>query len=392
MSTYTPPSRTSTSDATISIGKDSPQSPQMNNHEEDKPQITEGSSRVVMASDGTKDCMALLLTERLITEFNDIIEETRELKKAEEGLRQAKSKATAAGLTAKNLKAELETTEDPDVFDDLAGKIENQKQIYIANTGQQESLARSIEVRKGNLEFAQEVFQNIFRGALEDAKLLDRPEFKTDTVEPSTAARGGQDPVAPSATNESIVSIEELLRRNAYDDWEYTRDDLADAQFAFDNRQVRYDRELMEYQDDFDAGYVSFGRSEFDRRAFGTTRDLTRALIDAEADYADAIRRGQALGVLRNEVDQESNFVSDISDGYHISEEASMRTAVDTVFVEYWNDNVEDSDAEELEELEAPREPDDWDARTVGFSDSISVVDHSRNRKWIDRWRKMCEQ
>lgn len=358
-------------------------------HGKDKPQFTEGPCQVVMTSDGTKDCMALLLTPRLITEFNGIIEEIRHLEIANKELAEARSKANVAEQTAKELKAELEKAEDPDLKNDLSEKIEAQNQIFIANTDQRESLTQLIVARNRNLKYRHITFQRIFGDALQDANLMKPPEVKMEGLNPPQAARDRQDSVVVSENDESIVSLEELFRRNAYDDLDFARENLAQAQAAFDGRQIKYQRALYEYQIDLDEGTTSCTQSRFDRMFVERMQDLTRALIDAEAYYEDAVKRAKALGVLMNQLDQESNFASDISDGYPVSDEASVRAAVDTTFIQSWNDNIVDSGPEELEES---REPDDWDARTVGISDSVSVVDHSRNRRRIDRWREICEQ
>lgn len=384
-----PPSRASTRHTTESKNEDPRQLHQKEYHGEDESQLTDGPSRVVMAFDGTKDCVALLLTERMITELTEITEETRRINVAEIELREASLKASMAERTAKELNAELAKTEDPNLINDLSSQIETQKEIFSANTSESESLTEVITARSRNLKYGQIAFQNIFRRALEDANLSSLLEVKTETVNPSGAAKDSKDSITVPETDESMVTAEELLRRNAYDDWEYTRDNLAYAQSAFDNRQVKYDRALMLYQERLDEGTTSCTQSEFGRLAVGRTRKLTRALIDAETDYVDAAQRAKALGILMNEVDQESNFVSDISDGYHTSGEASMQAAVDRTFIEYWSDNIVGFG---LEELEEPREPDDWDAETVGISESVSVIDHSRNRKRIDRWRKMWER
>lgn len=384
-----PRSRASTGYTTQSKSEDPWQLPQMEDHGKDRSHLTDGPSRIIMASDGTKDCAALLLTERMIKEFNQIIDETRKLEIAEKELRQARFKASTAEMTIKELNAELERTEDPSLKKDLSEKIETENQTFVANAGQRESLTELIKAYKGNLEFAQDVFQNIFRRALKDTNLLNLPEVAVDGYNPPEAARDRQDPTTVSETDQSIVSVEELLRRNACDDLEYMRENLMYAQAAFDGRHVRYERALYEYQIELDEGTTSCTQSEFGRLAVERTRTLTRELIDAEADYEEALQRAKALGVLMVQVDQESNFVSDISDGYHISDEASMRVAVDTTFIQDWNDSIVTCGPEELEE---PQEPDDWDAQTVGLSDSVSVVDYSRNRKRIDRWREMCGQ
>ena len=391
-SEITSPSRASTSYTTRSMSDNSQPPPEREHHVKDKPQFTKGPSRVMMTFDGTTDCMALLLTQRLVTEFNGIIEEIHHIETANRELDEARSKANLAEQTAKEFKAQLETADDSNLRNDLSEKIEAQNQIFIANTGQQESITNLIVARNRNLKYRNITFQRIFGGALQDADLLIVPEIKTEGLNAPQSGEDRKDSITVPEPDESIVSAEELLRRNAYDDWEVTRDNLASARFAFDNREARYDEALMDYQDDLEQGMLRCTETDFACEAFERTRGLTRALINAEADYADAVHTAQALGVLVNEVDQESNFVSDISDGYPLSEEASIRAAVDKTFIEYWNDNIEDSGPEELEELEEPQEPDEWDAQTVGISDSVSVVDYSRNRKRIDRWREMCEQ
>ena len=380
-------SRASTRYDTKSKSEDSQQSPQSEHRKMDKPQFTEGPSRIVMASDGTKDCMALLLTERMVREFNSISEETRKIEKAEKELAEARFKASMAELQAKELDAKAAKTEDPDLINDISEKIEAQRQIFTENNALRESLRELLVARNGNLQYRQDVFQNIFRRALQDSDLLNLLEVKAESLHPSGAAGDSRESITVSETDESIVSMEELLRRNAYDDLEFTRQNLASRQNAFDNRHVKYARALDDFQEARADGTTSCTQTEFDCLAVGGTRKLTRALIDAEADYERAAERAKALGVLYNADDQESNFISDISDGYHVSEEASMRAAVNRTFIQYWNDTIVGSGPEELDE---PPEPDDWDAETVGISDSVSVVDHSRNRKRIDRWREMC--
>lgn len=386
----TPLSRASTRSGAESTSEDLRQSPLREHSGEDGPQLTEGPSRIVMASDGTKDCMALLLTERLITEFNTITEETRKLGIAEKELHEATFKANMAELTARELKAKLEKTEDPNSINDLSEKIETQNQTFVANTGQRESLAKLIAARRRNLEYTQDVFQNIFRRALENANLVNLPEVEIERPNPAEAARDQESSITASETEESVVSMEELLRRNAEDDLDYTRQNLADWRIAFDNRQVKYERALEEFHCALDEETTSCTQSLFDCQAVVSTQKLTRGLINAEADYESAVQRAKALGVLINAIDQESNFVSDISDGYPVSQEAYERPPVDRAIIEFWSESIVVPGPEELEELEEPQEPDDWDAKTIGISDSVSVVDHSRNRKRIDRWREMC--
>ena len=385
------PSRASTKDAAETRSEDYRKTPEIKPNQIDERQLTKGSSRIVMASDGTKDCMALLLTEELIKEFEYLTEETHKLENVERNLRDATLKADIAGLEAKEYQADVEKTEDPDLITELRKHIETQSRICRMNAAWQKSLQTLAITRRGNLEHSQNVFQGIFRRALQEANLLASPKAKVESLSPSRAVddeQVSQYSMDSPTTVESMVSVEELCRRNAREDLEWARLDLFRRQVAFENRQNDCQMELERFQDAVAKGTTSCTQTRFDCLAVETAQELTRELIDAEAYEEYAVERARALGILSPYEDQESNFLSDISDGYHESHEASMKAAVNRNFIQAWNDTIVDSEPEENEDLE---EPDDWDAKTVDLSDSISLVDHSRNRKRIDHWRRVCE-
>jgi hypothetical protein len=349
--------------------------------------LTEGSSRILLVNDGTKDCLALLLTKKLIYEFNYLSQEARTLKTAERNLEEVDLKASMAELEVRAIQKDIERTEDPDLKTKLSNDIEFQTQVHLENTARKESLRLEVMARRLNLECSQNVFQNIFRGALEETDLLTPFKAETKSDSPARSVEGRAESITSSKADDSVVSVEELFRRTAYQDMELTREVLDLRQSAFDNRQVDYERELGSFHVAVANRATSCTQSLFDCLAVRTIQRQTRALINAEADYESAVARAKALGIIANTDDQESNFISDISDGYHESQEALMRSAVDRNFIECWADTIVSSQPVEPEE---PQEPDDWEAKTIGMSDSVSVVDYSRNRKRIARWREMC--
>ena len=78
-------------------------------------------------------------------------------------------------------------------------------------------------------------------------------------------------------------------------------------------------------------------------------------------------------------------------DGHVESEDPSEEPTVNVGSIRAWTEGVWDANANEDEDTDA--EMDDWDTRTVGFGDSLSVVDdHQGNRKAIDRWRFACDR
>lgn len=382
-----PPSIASTENADKLESDDYRQSPPAKADGKNGLQLTEGSSRIVMANDGTKDCMALLLTKELIMEFKYIIAETRELETAEDKRYKASRKATDAELEAKAIQSEAERTKDPDLIRDLPKSIEIQTQIFVENTARADSLSTKVFIRRANLTHSQNAFQRIFRNALQEIDLSALPAVDMEYPGPSVAVEDEQESIAESETDESMISVESLFRHNAARDMDSAVHALQERRAVFENRHNDYDRELEQFLFALSNGTTGCTRSLFDRYAFVDGQELTRALIEAEADHESAMKRAKALGVLENGYDQESNFVSDISDGYYESFEAEMKAAVDKTSIRSWTDKIVCSQPEELEERQ---EADDWDAKSIDISDSISLVDHTRNRKRIDRWRDIC--
>ena len=135
-------------------------------------------------------------------------------------------------------------------------------------------------------------------------------------------------------------------------------------------------------------GTARSSKSEFDRIDLSNPRNLTAAIIEAEASHEYAKSQARALGIMGNDVGQESNFVSQESDGYRESLDAAICAGVNRDYIEAWSTEVGDR-RHDYEDPEGHRS-DKWDAETVEISDSISLVDRGRNRREIDRRRKIC--
>ena len=115
----------------------------------------------------------------------------------------------------------------------------------------------------------------------------------------------------------------------------------------------------------------------------------TRDLIEAEEDLERAEARARAAGVIGNLPDQTSHFLDLEEDGHVESEEPSEEPPMDLDFVKSWTEDVCEGPPDEHMDIEV----DDWDMRTVGLGDSLSVVDGFHgNRKHIDRWRFACDR
>ena len=144
--------------------------------------------------------------------------------------------------------------------------------------------------------------------------------------------------------------------------------------------------ELAEYVGAVADGTCQTTRSEFDRYMLLEQRELTTALISAEAERRDAKLRLVELG-LRQEYgrEQRSQFCDDVNDGYRLSFECDIVDLVDHARIEAWMDD-------ETSILDGDVDCDLWDFKPVELSDSISLIaEDPDERRWIARWKALTE-
>jgi hypothetical protein len=120
-------------------------------------------------------------------------------------------------------------------------------------------------------------------------------------------------------------------------------------------------------------------------------RDLTRALIEAEAIYADVKRMAFEAGVPLPFTDNESvcEGVGDDT-GYTMSKEQELMASTPSPTVRKWLSKVPEGGETGSMGEETQMEADEWDAEEVGISDSVSLVAEGRQRSRIDRWHDSC--
>ncbi len=128
-----------------------------------------------------------------------------------------------------------------------------------------------------------------------------------------------------------------------YEEVETSRQRFHSLQVEFANREAFYHCEFREYQEAIEDRSCILPQSEFDRIFVRNIRCLTRALINAEAAYEDALARARALKIIGNDVAQESNFVDHEDDGYKESFEADMAAGADRFFINRWMELTEES-------------------------------------------------
>lgn len=382
-------------------------------------QIYDGPAQVINVNNGSKECLAILLTKKMVSEYIQVKEAARILEAVERDYKSIKldrNISLAIIQDNTNLIKTANSEEERERYDE---KIKQQEAIFNKEIERKAEIKREIFVRRGNLEYSQDIFQGIFRRAFEEANLLDQPSKSKDIpiedqeseiaipgraseeanlLRQPTAARGtmAEDRGSEVASHRSGVSIEsenilpspeELFRRMTFEEADRRIERLQLVESIFERKEIDYERNLAEYLAAVEEGDPVCSRTTFDLLAVETSRNITTAFVEAEAEADSACARARALGKSNNDYDQESGFVDDSDDGYLMSDIAFATANVDRGFIEAWVDQV--VNAESLLWRDSG-EPDDWDAESVDVSDSVSCVDYTRNRKRIDRWRKVC--
>lgn len=373
-------------------------------NQEDLPQqqFTEGPSRFVLANDGSRDCVALLVNEGFLAKLRDLSQEERDLSILDGPLCRAKIDLRNMERSVQEAQNALETAESEE-------EAENYHRIIEQQTSELQKICRwkdELEEERGTVRSKLELSRNhtkwVLETAMREADLLG-PEKPLPAIirrdeghqnideEVSIAERSTpqQSPV-PSAVSdhrEMELSQAEVQQREAHDEFIERSRYLDIVQEKFDSQGFLYRENLAEYEEMAAAGDTDMSRSEFDRRKVHYGQQLTRALIDAEEEYEEARDHALALHAIT------SDHGHDFYPGAHYEESwpeakiAAYNASQDWSFVEAWMEDIPESNAHGHDD---EVEMDEWDAAEVEVNDSISMIDCDEYRRDIDRYQRMC--
>ena len=357
------------------------------------PPYTGGPSRIIVTSDGTQDCLALLLTRDVVTSINKLLSGASKVNRLEEKIDALDTEITFAEISLKQYPSLIEALpEMPGKGDEEAKirtKIEETKEQSQKASSSKEAFEGTLYREKLNLAYLRDEMQELFQRVLSESGLLEVGQERLEMAEIDTRSVDNAEPRCSKFSTESLetlISADELNRRVTHDELETSRELFHSLKDQFENREAFYDSEFREYQEAVEEGSCVLPQSEFDRIFVRNMSRLTRALINAETAYESAKARARALRVIGNGFEQESDFADHEDDGYRESYEADMAAGADRCFIDRWMEVTEKSEDQEDDPL--IDETDHWDARTVEISDSISLVAEGRDRVRIDRWYK----
>ncbi|KAL8920534.1 MAG: hypothetical protein Q9172_004461 [Xanthocarpia lactea] len=375
---------------------------------ENGPPYTEGAAQIILANDGSKDCLALLLTSEIVTKIDQIATRSRRLDFIKRDLRKMKREVESGTNMIEYKTDALQDTNDQGKINQINIETDDTQRRLAAAVKCIDAIEDEILTLTDNLAFSREQCQEIFEDVLgrEDLLMVPDPELAREVdptspcaedynVEQSVGQIATQDLEAQRNEEESIgVESEDVVRRMAKNDFEEKRNIFYALDEAFEHRQENLAAEKAEYLRRVQEGTCDLTQTEFDLLALKDFQTMTANLKHAEEAFEDAFRRAKQLGLLdEQDAYYQQSVFSERSGGYPMSMEHAMIGCAPTKRIDYWQDSVDESQGTGLEpwanpELEPEhREMEDCDIRSVAISDSWSCVDWTRNRRRIDRWR-----
>jgi hypothetical protein len=390
---------------------------------EEPEDFTDGPVQFVESADGLKSCVALLITYDLSQKIQAALRGQHEYSRVElEGMMRKQSLSrlqSAVHREILNCKARLYKLEDDARMGTEDGrKLEQQLtnlQLMLQDVqGRKEEVSIDIRLQAERLRKRQAAVNAHLEEAFICARLIvpheDEPEPKIEKLDVSQEylefcqrlERADEnifeDAVAPLDNTRDHREVpppspEEQARQNVIDSLWAAKETLDLAHQNFDNRENDRAREYEANVQAADRGEDTTDESPeaFDVRWVVRFRDLTRALIEAEAVYSDVKRMVFEAGVPLPFADNES-ICEGVGDdtGYTISKEQELVASAPSPTVRKWLSNMPEGGETGSVGEETQLEADEWDAEEVGISDSVSLVAEGRQRSRIDRWQDAC--
>ncbi|KAF2214951.1 hypothetical protein CERZMDRAFT_82836 [Cercospora zeae-maydis SCOH1-5] len=188
------------------------------------------------------------------------------------------------------------------------------------------------------------------------------------------------------------LSPEAQQRLNAKEAFYDARQKLLEAQMRFDRKEEDQARARHQEKDAEDSEETE----TFDLHWLQRNREITRELIEAEEQLADAKAQALALGVEIRLEDQASGFSvgeEEEEEGNPVMRESWEGEATAAHFsrtnVDNWLGTVDEKFSSELVE---DADADDWHAQEVEISESRSLVAWGPPRRKIDKWQQVCRE
>jgi len=348
---------------------------------------TNGEPRVLITSDGVMQCLAMLLTEDIVSEVRLLVWNHRSLAKKQKRAIEADLEVWCQeGRIDTLTNTELLQAETQETREKIRLEIEEAQSEFKRAENRREKLKEEVESSRffldGCIGYVQETLERVLGGAgLLDAEVDDSESTvcAEEDNEHGSTAHNGVESIEPSA--------EELLKRVFENELEQAQWAMNDAQWRFDCRYVEYIKQFTEYKKQVAAGEAG-SQSNFDRQQLQHQRVLTRNLINAEEIFKAASRNALLVGRPQRPLDEHDTFFyKDASLASQEIEEPGEGDIIDRRRIETWRSSLED-DKDQKTWRRDPVEYGDWNPAPVEIGDSISVADFQGYGARIEHWKE----
>jgi hypothetical protein len=174
---------------------------------------------------------------------------------------------------------------------------------------------------------------------------------------------------------------------------------LQDAQDKLDDWPQYYDEQYAKYCRAVTAGNMEAAKTVFDLTLLRENQEAIEDLRGAEKEFerAKEVVRGLAAEGSEEFVDGDGEGAED-GEGYGESMEKALVRNVDREGIGRWVEGVDIGKGKEeergarirMELLARDDSCDEWSARSIGISDSVSLVAQGKERSKIDMWEGRC--
>ena len=365
--------------------------------------FTVGSARIVEAHDGKKDCFSLLLTQELVWTVNTIRQLVRRRQSREDATVSAQIEAFNTEREIQNLREELDRARTRSQSRSLGPRLEAARARLASTRQHQEEIEADMKSVKHNLVLQRIILEDILGTAFDRAHLLEEDDppvspakdQKIDqTDRKDNFPSGDADPQTPPLS----PGAQQL--QNILTNYKEARDIYIHAEIDFANRKHVEEEHLADRKRHLAEGVPREPKTVFDLDHLAQEMRLTRDLIDATKQFeqwqqyahahevytaSERIERG--LDPDPDEWDFAGHYKEpfNTSDPHEIPNDPEMDTRI-----EGWREKMGSAGGYPDDQTRMDVDVDEWDADTVGLSESCSMIDDSSRRAKIDEWREMC--
>ncbi|KAK3636068.1 hypothetical protein LTR22_018915 [Elasticomyces elasticus] len=363
--------------------------------------FAEGTPKLAVVNDGLSKDIAILPDADLFDAFKEAILERRQVDRIEESQRHILGRLITVQRSLEEAVEDLETriaeVDRVGVKDHTEQRSKLQAEFEVATARNSEVL--EAHRSEDNLLYILDAFEQMLVGAKIVEKEDRTPQNLDEVADIDQFGMTGHTPIM--ALLDKYEGEHKLQHKSSLDEdpekkeakqlishYRTMQMRLYVTEQSFENREERFEREEEERRQMMEAGEEVETQLAFDHKQLETTRRMTQAFILAEEALAAAKAAAVTAGVQVPGSDVESGFVVDVNDGYIISSEDDEEEDVDRAAIEAWMALVPECDTDEVPEVDI----DDWDAKSMGISDSMSMVAEDGERRRIDKWWAMCER